>query len=429
MTTRAARHNIIAGAFILAGLVIAVWVSFLLADKPPVGGSYSFTVRFSLADGASGLKRGSLVHLAGQEVGRVLDVAFAMKPAEAPGEPAHSTGVNVRVQVRSDVALYENAGVYLEIPLLGTLSGINIMNTGSAAEKFAGGSPLLEEGEVVQGKLAPPVFLAQAGFGAEQAAQLRTAITSMEGAVARVATLLDRSGPKLEAGVDDAQAMLADLRASLNEWSRRIDATAVNVEQASARLSPMLAKADSGLDSANAAVASLRSLIDDNAQRLTNIMTNAESVTQKLDQTTIEEVNAALVDGRETLAAFSAAVDRLSGVVGEQTPALRRTLANLRLMSDNLKLTAIEVRSQPWRLLHQPTTKELETQVLYDATRAYAEAASDLRAASEALQSAAATGPARDALLSQLTESLTGKAATYRQAERHLLDKLIEKEK
>ena len=41
MNIRAARHNIIAGAFILSGIVAAVWMSFLLADGGPAGGSYT----------------------------------------------------------------------------------------------------------------------------------------------------------------------------------------------------------------------------------------------------------------------------------------------------------------------------------------------------------------------------------------------------
>jgi len=92
-------------------------------------------------------------------------------------------------------------------------------------------------------------------------------------------------------------------------------------------------------------------------------------------------------------------------------------------MSDQLKLTAVEVRSQPWRLLHQPTTKEFSSQVLYDATRAYAEAASDLRAASESLQ---ATGGQQS---EEMVEQLTRAVAKYKAAEQALMDKLIANDK
>jgi hypothetical protein len=93
-------------------------------------------------------------------------------------------------------------------------------------------------------------------------------------------------------------------------------------------------------------------------------------------------------------------------------------------MSDQLKLTSIEVRSQPWRLLHQPTTKELSAQVLYDATRAFAEAASNLRAASESLQAAR---PGSDT--AHLSDELRTAVERYRTAEQALLDKLIENDR
>ena len=104
-------------------------------------------------------------------------------------------------------------------------------------------------------------------------------------------------------------------------------------------------------------------------------------------------------------------------------------------MSDQLKLTAIEVRSQPWRLLIQPTTKEFESQVLYDATRNYATAASDLRGASEALEALLAKGgtatdattDAQKASIAELSDRLKEAFTKYRDAEQALLDKLIEK--
>jgi ABC-type transporter Mla subunit MlaD len=236
----------------------------------------------------------------------------------------------------------------------------------------------------------------------------------------------------VDAGVADAQALLADLRRSLADWSAKIDTTAANIEAASAKLDPLMKKIDGGIDDARAVVASVRSLIDDNRGRIDGTIRSIESAAAKIDQETLASVNTALRDGRDALGVFSEAVSRVSAVVGEETPNLRRTLANLRLMSDQLKLTAVEVRSQPWRLLHQPTNKEMESQVLYDATRSYAEAASDLRAASEALEAAAAihaSGQSGAPDLSVLSGTMTDALAKYRQAERYLFDRLLEKER
>lgn len=414
-----ARNSFIAGVFVLIGVVLAVWASFLLADRSSFESTTTFTVRFPIASGASGLKHGSSVLLGGQQIGRVLGVDFDS------GEDKRPRAIDVRVEVRSDLALHDSALILLEKPLLGTLSSINITNPGATGERIA-------DGAVLPGITAPPSFLADAGFGPEQSEQVRSAIKSVEETMKKVQEVVGRGGPKVDQSVADAQALLAQLRTKLDEWSLRIDSTTANIDKASGRLDPLLAKAELVMEDARTSIASIRSLIDDNRTRIDNTVASLERAAGKIDSETLESVNVALREGKDALGVFSESVSRVSALVGEQTPNLRRTLANLRLMSDQLKLTAIEVRSQPWRLLHQPTTKELSSQVLYDATRSYAEAASDLRAASEAMQAAAAiqasgAGDAPD--MAQLSTKLIDAIATYRQAETYLMDKLVEGEK
>jgi ABC-type transporter Mla subunit MlaD len=414
MATRGARNNIVAGLFVLVSLVLGVWVSFKLSDRPGMGGMRHFIVRFSLQDGATGLKRGSPVLLAGQQIGRVRSVAFAT------ASDGVAESVDVGVEVRGDLTLYENAGVYLQLPLLGTLSSINISNVGNAqATPHMGASPAIEEGEVVVGHIAPPSFLAQAGFGSEQAAELRQSLSSMQTSLDRLAKLIETGAPKVETALADAQELLAKLKDRLAELSTRIDTMAVNIEKATGRLDPMLTKAETGIDEATAAVKDIREVVTANREKLGQILDSVNSAAGKLNQETIDQVNAALKDGREALDVFNKSLSKLSTLVTEETPGLRRTLANLRIMSDQLKLTSIEVRSQPWRILHAPTTKELSSQVLYDATRSYAEAASDLRAASEALQ--ASGGQQSEAVIEQLRAAVE----KYHAAEQALMDKLI----
>jgi ABC-type transporter Mla subunit MlaD len=423
-----ARNNMIAGVFVLLGLLLAVWASFMLSDRSGFASTREFTVRFTLAQGAMGLKRSSPVMLAGQQIGRVLSVGF-----DTPAGDGVPTAVDVLVEVRSDLTIYENALINLEKPLLGSLSSINIIAVGSREVASPRGSgPQIEAGEIVPGRIAPPGFLADAGLGPEQSAQIQSAIASIDAGIKRINDLIEQSGPQVQAGVADARAVLADLRQSVTAWREKIDTTLANVEGASGRLDPILSKVDAGVEDARAIVASVRSLIDDNRGRIDRTIASLESAAGKIDSQTIESVNAALRDGRDALGVFSESVAKVSATVTEETPSLRRTLANLRVMSDQLKLTAVEIRSQPWRLLHQPTAKEFEAQVLYDATRSYAEASSDLRAASEAVEVAAglvaADRPGAPDLVT-LTEAVTQALAKYRQAEAHLFDTLAEQER
>src|SRR5262245_19985137 len=128
MATRGSRNNILAGGFVLAALLLGVWVSFKLSGRQSVGGTRRFIVRFTLQDGATGLKDGSPVLLAGQQIGQVRSVEFN-KNADGL-----ASFVDVRVETRADLVIYENAGVYLQLPLLGTLSSINISSVGAPAE-------------------------------------------------------------------------------------------------------------------------------------------------------------------------------------------------------------------------------------------------------------------------------------------------------
>lgn len=413
---RGARNNILAGAFVVTALALGVWMSFKLSDVPPMSGLTRFTVRFSLEDGATGLKPGSEVLLAGQQVGRVLSVNFAKEN----GVP---TAVDVGVEVRSDVTLYEDAKVFLQLPLLGTLSSINITSVGTGTVASSG-TPRIETGEVVYGRLAPPAFLTQAGFGSEQAAQLRASLASMDASLRRVSELIEKSSPMVESSIADAQHLMAELRSKLKSWTELVDRTGANVANASDRLGPLLERAETAMDGAAEMIAEMRKLVAENQDRVGTILSSLESAAEKLDQVTVSELNAALADGREAMRVFSSSLSQLTSVIKRETPSLHRTIANLRIMSDQLKLVSLEVRAQPWRLLHKPTTKELTTQVLYDATRAYAEAASDLRAASEALQAVQDEEAAAEA-----SQHLSEALARYRAAEKALVDRLIAEER
>ncbi len=445
------RNNILAGGFVVSGLVLGVWVSFMLSDWGNTTGAgwTNFSIRFRLDQGAAGLREGSPVLLGGQQVGRVRRIRFEQAPfPNAPADaPARliATGVLVDVAVRGDLPLFENAVVALEKPLLGSLSSINITSIGDpekmavTGQRAQGVGAQIEESEVIAGSIAPPSFLADAGFGPDQADQIRSTLSNLEKTVADVQGLIERSGPGVQASIEDARQLVADLRARAAEWSRQIDTIAANVEAASARIDPILTKVDLTVEEARGVVASARAAVDDNRERIDRIIANIDdasasvkSAAGRIDTELVDLIGPALQEARAAFSTASGAVNRLSALLGEQTPSIRRTLANLRIMSDQLRLTSVEVRSQPWRLLHTPTTRELEVQVLYDATRSYAEAASDVRSAAESLDVATARQQAGDPDapdIAEVTAALTEAMARFRAAEKYLFDKLAARER
>jgi len=427
MSSRSARDNILAGGFVVTGVVVAVWVSFMLGQKTGMGATRSFTVRFPVSIGAPGIKRGSPVLLGGQQIGRVLTVAFY------PSGEAAASDVDVKVEIPEGITLYDNAMVSLERPLLGSLSSINIADAGAEAgvKSVFGGRKTIDAGDIVPGRLAPPAFLAQAGVGEKQIAEVQHALANLDGMLTTLSGVVDRVAPQAEQGIADARRIVGDLRTRLDGWSQSVDRIAANIEAASAKLDPAITEGQAAVADARALIAEVQAIIADNRERVNNTLASLESAAAKVDRETVDTLNAALKDGRTAIDSLSAAMSKVSTLITEQTPNLRRTLANLRLMSDNLKLTAVEVRSQPWRALHAPTTKEVSTQALYDATRAYAEAASDVRAASETLQALTAGNTASTAdaaTIDQASRAITEAMVKYQQAEQRLMDVLIREE-
>src|SRR5690606_25354496 len=111
-----------------------------------------------LVVGAAGLQPGSDVTLAGQSVGRVT----AIRPlyiADASGV-AVPQFIEVEMLIDEGVVLHEDAFADLNAPLLGGVSTINFSTSGSGA--WAGGpedaNTVLDEGEVIRGRLAPGVL-------------------------------------------------------------------------------------------------------------------------------------------------------------------------------------------------------------------------------------------------------------------------------
>ena len=62
-------------------------------------------------------------------------------------------------------------------------------------------------------------------------------------------------------------------------------------------------------------------------------------------------------------------------------PQLKKTSANIRETSAEMKMAMREIRWNPWRLLHNPSDKELRTQNILTAARSFSSGASDIDAA------------------------------------------------
>ncbi|MEI7659077.1 MAG: MlaD family protein [Phycisphaerae bacterium] len=420
MANRTVRDNTLAGLFVLGGIALAVWSSFMLGEQTGLGGMSRVTVQFPVGLGSHGLKPGALVMLGGQKIGNVDSISFSPKG----GTPTH---VDVAVELPRQLKLMSDAVFTLERPLLGSISSINITSGGGAAAATE-----LGDGAVVAGGLAPPALLSQSGLGPEDMTNLRDSLSSLDKSMDRIATLIDQRSPDIDRGIIDARAIIADIKARLGPWADMVGATLDNAHAASERLRPMADKASVVIDDAKAFIASVQAVVEQNRESIRSAVASVESIADKVDKQMLADLAKSLESATKALESVDQTVTRVSTLVSSETPNVQRTIANLRLMADNLKLTSIEVRSQPWRLLHQPTRKDISTQALYDSTRAYAEAGSDLRAASESLRAlveARQAGIGDQTAIDEASRLLARTAEQYKTAERRLLELLVKDSK
>ncbi|MEX2219415.1 MAG: hypothetical protein WD749_11745 [Phycisphaerales bacterium] len=421
------RNNLIAGLFVIASTVLAVVISIIVsgAQKRLIP-TNRYVVRFSLEDGAFGVKRGSIVSLGGQEVGRVTGVEFAY----APGGQA--SAVDVHIAVRSSVTLYEDAWAFLERPLLGTISTLNIPSAGTGAvAQHRGTGPILEEGEVLPGRLAAPAFLAQAGWGPKQIAEFQVILTE----TSRLVTNLERITTRFDAEIDptiaafrgvvsDVSSVTSEFRQKMPAWTRGVDEFLAKTHESAARL-------NAALDTAEGAVRDLREIVAANRPSVERSIANIEEATARFNRESMPLLNEALDKSARGAEEFAGSAARFSALLARELPSIEHTLANLRLASEQIRLTGIEVRRNPWRILYQPSRKELESELFYSAARTYAHAVSDLRAASEALAAASAAPSALPEVqresAAQLQQRLEEAFRLYQDAERALLKEMGEK--
>jgi len=389
-----------AGVFVIGTIVIAVAVVVTLAGlTSKLHPTTRYTVRFSLTDGAAGLEMDSAVRLGGRDIGRVVGVRFES------ADNGDVTGVLVQIAIDDDLVVHEGTTAFLERPLLGSGATLNFESLGELS------APAVNEGGVIPGVPQVPQFMAQAGYGSTQREQLQSILTRTEDYTIR-----------FDGIIRDIEAISADARGRSTGWFDRADEILSEVQGAAAEMRTSIEEGRALVASVQDGVDTNRDSIDAMIANIESASKNADEITARFNEHTIALVEDLLEEGRAGVADARSSISRIDTLLAEQTPAVRKSIANARLASDQLRLTMGEVRRSPWRLLHRPAERELEFELLYDAARAYADAVSDLRDAGEALDSVATTGASAEVV--GYTETITEAFERYRSAESRFLDLL-----
>lgn len=415
------RNDLLAGLLLIVAIIGLVAGVVMLAGFQEVLGTRTYIVRFDLTENLGGLESGASVRLGGRSIGVVSAVRFT---DDGPGGAPTATEVVIRVS--SDLQIREGATPLLELPLFGAQGVINFITLGDAA--------VLPPGSVIKGTIAPPSFLAQAGWGDDEKQNLSNLLRNASQAGEKLNATLDRfsDGP-----LADIQSVTADVREKWPDWSERVDSITRNADTTLARAPELAESLDQRLEQLREALATAQGYLDDNredvraaVERFRSVGERADAFTERLNTEITDLAKGFLEDGRAAIDRGKDAIDTVAQLIGEQRPAIRRSLANFRLASDQLRDTLLEVRRAPWRLLYRPDTRELDFELLYDSARSYAGAVSDLRAATESLESVMASNRDRQVLsegdFDDMLSAIERAFQRYEQAEQRFLERLLD---
>jgi len=132
----------------------------------------------------------------------------------------------------------------------------------------------------------------------------------------------------------------------------------------------------------------VNAMTSDARPKVQKTLTAIADMTERLDGYVQKDVAEILGKLRETnnqvlkiAKDFAEISDQTRKMILVSRDKIGEMIGNMTLVSEDLKATAKEVRRNPWRLFYQPKDKELETQNILDAARAFMQGAEQLDAA------------------------------------------------
>lgn len=423
---RGSKNNVLAGLFVLAALALVMVVIIVMSNLGDAFiAKHEYIVRFSVVDGAEGLESGAPVKLGGQRVGRVTQAKI--HDNETSGEPDY---VDVTIQIPIRYKLYSDADVQLLKPLLGTGSSINIISLSGmtvVGVQFQGPPKLLKSGDMIYGRLGPPGFIAASDYA------------RLQSIIARVDRITEEAEPQIKTIMANASDAVADVRSVTSDvkqkwpvWSQQASDVIARVEKGSqsfdtiiSNLKDVATAVKDGVEDARKLIDKGRAVVDENRASIDAVVKNVKEVTDRVNGEWSTKITTLLDQGREAMESAKQTAKDVELLVAKNKPQLEEIIADATLAAQQLKLTTVEVRASPWRLLYQPTKKELENELLYNSVRQYSEAVGELRVASDSLK-AMSQRPGTDAkTIDAMTEKLRVAFEKYQEQERAFLERWL----
>jgi len=439
------RQDLILGTVVLA--FVGLFVGTIMFVYPSLGGQLNtIEVRFKHDDGVAPLKRGSPVMLSGAlQVGQVSEVRKEYAEIDTPSGRRRHLLIVVEAEVAADLELYEDCEITTDQPPVGGGGLLLILNVGKS-------------NKLATGPLAglPPQSLA-AAIGA-----LNRQLLGPEGLVTKIGHLLDdtQAGSlafKVSQSLSDVNVMTAALRTQLdsNEQAAlmgKIHSIVDNLNQTTAALraqmavendAAALAKIHVVLEQLERGLAEASGMLQENRPVIRSAMANVESTSRKLDQELMERFKAELnrEDPSALLGKIHVGLDQLNTSLANvlvmtnegrnlfvlNRPALDRTIENVKVVSDQMRVGVQEILLAPWRLFNEPWTGEVQKVGAFEAARRFAEAATMLDDAArrlEAIHASAEKTPGAAEEVRAIQDGLRAAFERFEKAENYLWEQM-----
>jgi ABC-type transporter Mla subunit MlaD len=220
-------------------------------------------------------------------------------------------------------------------------------------------------------------------------AKIHTIVDDLKLASADVATIAGSIEQQTDA--DQADSLLAKISKSVQDVN--YITTNLRKETDPNVTETMLAKLHDSLDHVNQVTGDVREMVSETKPKVTRIVDSVVKTTGKIETYVSKDVADILAKVRqantkilEIAGDFAEVSKETKQIIVLNRDNVDRIIDDMAQVADNLKATSKEIRRNPWRLIHKPDKKEIQTQDIYDAARAFSEGASSLTRAMSKLQ-------------------------------------------
>ncbi len=420
------RNNVRVGVFVTISIVLALGVISVLSDawetwfRP----THHYTVTFPLSPGVKNLKGGADVRVGGLMMGKVKKV----RPVVANG--AYSDTIEVEFTLDQRAKLYSNADIAVAAALIGSDAWLEVSDLGGPVDERGteiAGVTAVAPGGTIAGRT--PEGLLTSVLGAKGAAETGRIVSNVAEFSEFLASAQGEYDNEIKPIIADVGGVVRDVRSDYAHWREVISDVMDRANNAAASLESAMANVDEGVKDVRSLVSDNRPSIDEIIANLNASGVNVREISDRLAGEMMDKFDQLVTRGQDGVDAFARTLEQLEPEVDVWVTDIREGLANARVTAQQLKLAAIEVRRSPWKLLYRPSATELEHELLYEAARSFAVAASDLKTSSEALQRVLRTHgdrlDAEEPALRRLYDGLAGSFERYEKAQQRLLDVLV----